>query len=268
MRIGDQQLRVRYPKNMNSLYHEEYERKRSMIGGKTEVLNRDKEKKFFKADQITSKTTNQIDFTGQMVPYERVKKTRPATSYGPFISSTSYGNTFQKWEVEGGRVGIMVPKPNLQSTTGVPFKAVSAYRDTFKGSFNGQGTGSQRGSMTGGDGLGGALGGGRGGANGSGRGGGGANGGGKGAKNPNDVFGGKNRAQKSQISILSSPGHNKTPFMKETTNRAEFKGTKPNERSRPIKHTDNLGNVDLKVDPRLYDTTYRGNFKNMGDSGV
>jgi len=28
MRIGDQQLRVRYPKNMNSLYVEEFEKKR------------------------------------------------------------------------------------------------------------------------------------------------------------------------------------------------------------------------------------------------
>lgn len=52
MRIGDQQLRVRYPKNMNSLYVEEFEKKRGCVGGKSEVLNRDKEKKFFKADPI------------------------------------------------------------------------------------------------------------------------------------------------------------------------------------------------------------------------
>ena len=85
MRIGDQQLRVRYPKNMTTLYQEEYEKKRRCVGGKTQVLNRDKEKKFFKADPITMKTTKQMDFTGEAVPYERVKKSRPATSYGPFI---------------------------------------------------------------------------------------------------------------------------------------------------------------------------------------
>ena len=52
MRIGEQQLRVRYPKTMNSLYVEEYEKKRGCVGGKSEVLNRDKEKKTFKADPI------------------------------------------------------------------------------------------------------------------------------------------------------------------------------------------------------------------------
>ena len=84
-RVGENQLRVRYPKQMMTLYQEEYEKKRSCVGGKTQVFNRDKEKKFFQAQPISNKTTKQMDFTGEQVPYERVKKSRPATSYGPFI---------------------------------------------------------------------------------------------------------------------------------------------------------------------------------------
>lgn len=84
-RVGENQLRVRYPKQMTTLYQEEYERKRACVGGKTQVFNRDKEKKFFQAQATSNKTTKQTDFTGQAVPYEQVKKPRPATSYGPFI---------------------------------------------------------------------------------------------------------------------------------------------------------------------------------------
>ena len=204
------------------------------MGGKTELFNRDKEKKFFKADPILMKTTKQMDYTGEQVPYERVKKTRPATSYGPFISSTSYGNTFPGWDATGSYVPTLKPKENLQSTTNMPFKAVSAYRDTFRG-----GSQARPGTSAGGD-----------------------------AADPTKVFGGKNRAQKSQISILSSPGNNKTPFMKETNYRTEFKGQKSLERSRPIRHMDNLGNVDIKVEPNLYNTSYRTNFNKYDDSGM
>lgn len=73
-----------------------------------------------------------MDYTGQTVPYERVKKSRPATSYGPFTSSTSYGNTFQNWDVKDSYVPTIVPQGNLQSSSGMPFKAVSAYRDTYR----------------------------------------------------------------------------------------------------------------------------------------
>lgn len=233
MRIPDNQLRVRYPKNIGSLYQEDFERrKKHCIGGKCQVLNRDKEKKTFKADPISMKTTKQVDFTGEQVPYERVKQSRPVTSYGPFISSTSYGNTFQKWQTDP-YVPTLKPKDNLTSTTRMPFRAASAYRDTYK-------TASQPRPSTGKSGV----------------------------NDPNNALGGKNRAQKSQISILSSPGNNKTPFMKDTTNRVEFRGQKSMERPRPIRHKDNLGNTDLKVDPQLYKTSYRSNFDKIQEPGM
>lgn len=216
------------------------------------MFNRDKEKKFFKADPLTMKTTKQMDYTGEQVPYERVKKNRPATSYGPFISSTSYGHNFQGWDA-GGYVPTLVPKGNLQSTTNMPFRAVSAYRDTYKGTNArpGTGIGVVSGTMGG---VGGAHG-----ADGTMN----QN---AAATDPNLVFGGKNRAQRSQISMLSSPDK-KLPFQKDTTNRTEFRGQKSLERSRPIKHPDNLGNVDLKVEPDLYNTSYRTNFNNFGSGG-
>lgn len=254
MRIGDQQLRVRYPKTIKSLYTEEYEKKRKhCVGGKTQMFNRDKEKKFFKADPISMKTTKQMDFTGEQVPYERVKKNRPATSYGPFISSTSYGHTFQGWDASGSYVPVLKPKGNLQSTSNMPFKAVSAYRDTFRGNGDGRpGTSAARaGSAQ--PGAHGEVGG---------------PGGAGGVNDPNKVFGGKNRAQKSQISILGSPGDNKAPFMKDTTHRTQFQGQRSLERSRPIKHMDNLGNVDLKIEPNLYNTSYRNNYNDFGNSGM
>lgn len=237
MRIPDNQLRVRYPKGIKSLYTEEYEKKRKhCIGGKTEMFNRDKEKKFFKADPISMQTTKQVDFTGETVPYERVKKARPATSYGPFISSTSYGHTYQNWDASGSYVPVLKPKGNLTSTTNMPFRAVSSYRDTYKSAAGARpGTG---------------------------------HGEGEGVKDPNTVYGGKNRAQKSQISILGSPGNNKAPFMKDTTHRTEFRGQKSMERSRPIRHQDNLGNLDLEVNPNLYNTSYRQNHTNFGDTGM
>lgn len=254
IRIGDQQLRVRYPKNMNSLYYEEYEKKRGCVGGKSEVFNRDKEKRTFKAESICMKTTKQMDFTGETVPYERVKGSRPATSYGPFTSSTSYGNTFQGWDVKDSHVPSIVPKGNLQSSTGVPFKAMSAYRDTFRG-----GSQARPGTVQGGNGQhGGALGGMPNGAYNAAK---------SGAMDPNQVFGGKNRAQKSQISILASPGNNKTPFNSNTTHRTEFCG-RSMERARPIKHADNLGSVNLTVDPKLYNTSYRNDYNEMANADL
>lgn len=197
-------------------------------------------------------TTKQMDFKGESVPYERVKKSRPATSYGPFISSTSYGNTFQPWDATG-YVPTLRPKENLQSSTNLPFKAVSSYRDTYKGMGSGRpGTGASGQRV----GESGALGATNLGADGnmamrSGA--------------PGDtVPGGKYRHQKSQISILSSPDK-KVPFMKDTTNRVEFRGQKALERSRPIKHIDNLGNVDLKVDPKMFNSSYKTNFNDFSN---
>jgi hypothetical protein len=258
MRIGDQQLRVRYPKAVNSLYTQDYEKNRGKVGGKTEVLNRDKEKKFFSAQPLTMQTTKQVDFTGEQVPYQKVKKSRPATSYGPFISSTSYGHTFQGWDASGSYVPTLKPNGNLISSTGMPFRASSAYRDTFKAATGRPGTtASGLQGTRGGAGAGGADGSAKGSRIGS------ANGR---VGDPNAVFGGKNRNQKSQISILSSPGKN-VPFMKETTNRSEFRGQRSMERSRPIKHPDNLGNVGLKVDPKVFNTAYKNNFVNFGGEG-
>ena len=241
MRIGDQQLRVRYPKNMNSHYFEEYEKKRWCVGGKWEVLNRDKEKRYFKAEPILMKTSKQIDYTGEYVPNENVRKSRPATSYGPFISSTSYGNTFQRWNVNDSYVPILIPKTNLQSSTNVPFKAVSAYRDTYRGKSQWiPGTVEANTEIVNNwakekDVVGSPM-------------------------SPNKTVNGKNRAQKSQISILSSPGNNKTRFMYNTTNRSEFRGQKSYERAHPIKHSDNLGAINLAVDPQLYYTCYKTEF--------
>lgn len=257
MRIGDQQLRVRYPKAVNSLYNQDFEKNRGKVGGKTEVFNRDKEKKFFTSQPLTMQTTKQMDFTGEQVPYQKVKKSRPATSYGPFISSTSYGHTFQGWDASGSYVPTLKPNGNLISSTGMPFRASSAYRDTYKTAAGGRPATGVAGGANGG-----AMG---------------ANGTAKSSRlgsaharnanaDPNAVFGGKNRNQKSQISILSSPGKN-VPFMKETTNRSEFRGQRNMERSRPIRHPDNLGNVDLKVDPKVFNTNYRNNFVNFGEGG-
>ena len=220
------------------------------------MLNRDKEKKFFKAEQISMKTTKQVDFTGERVPYERIKKNRPATSYGPFISSTSYGNTFQAWDATG-YVPTLKPRENLQSTTNMPFKAVSSYRDTFKTMGGGRPGTEMKGANAGyeqGDGLGSAKAGSAKGNNAK-----------SGANQGDVVVGGKNRHQKSQISILSSPDK-KVPFMKDTTNRVEFRGQKSIERSRPIKHADNLGNVELKVDSRFFSTSYRTNFNEFNNA--
>ena len=256
MRIPDNQLRVRYPKNINSLYTQDFEKNRNRIGGKTAMFNRDKEKKFFKADPVPMVTTKQGDFKGEQVPYERVTRKRPASSYGPFIASTSYRSTFPGWDVTGGFVPTIVPKGNLQSSTNMPFKAKTAYRDTFKSA-----PASRPNSH-----LGGRAGGnndsknkGRKGRAGSTR------------KNinpadPNQVFGGKNRAQRSQISILSSPEKH-TPFMNETTNRVEFRGKRPLDKTKPFKHPDNLGNLDLKIDPKLFNTSYRNNFNNFNKTG-
>lgn len=255
MRIPENQLRVRYPKNMTSLYQDDFERKRSRIGGKTDMFNRDKEKKFFKADPISMKTTKQVDFTGEQVPYEVVKKNRPASSYGPFISSTSYGHTYQPW-APMGYVPTLAPKGNLQSSSNIPFRAVSSYRDTYNGGRPGT-TASGRGNFLGDSG---ALGAGADGAGGQG-----ANGE-IAAKDQMNVFGGKNRNQKSQISILSSPDK-KVPFTKDTTNRIEFRGQKSLERSGPIRHMDNLGNVDLKMDPALYSTSYRTDYNEFNNNG-
>ena len=69
----------------------------------------------------------------------------------------------------------------------------------------------------------------------------------------------------SQISILASPGNNKTPFISNTTNRTEFCG-RSMERSRPIKHIDNLGGVNLTVDPKLYNTSYRNDFNKIANA--
>jgi hypothetical protein len=245
MKIGDQQLRVRYPKKMTTLYQDEFERKRAWVGGKTQMFNRDKEKKFFKADALSMKTTKQADFTGETVPYERVKKSRPATSYGPFTWSTSYGNTFQAWDATG-YVPTLKPRENLQSVTNMPFRAVSSYRDTFK-----SGAGARPGT-----GLGGTQSGNPGGN--------GANG--QGVQGGNHAPGSKYKHQKSQISILSSPDK-KVPFTKDTTNRLEFRGQPSIERSRPIRHMDNLGNIDMHMDPKLYSTSYRTNYNNMDNKG-
>jgi hypothetical protein len=210
------------------------------------VFNRDKEKKFFKAEPITMTTTKQMDFTGEQVPYHRVKKTRPATSSGPFLSSTSYGHTYQPWDASG-YVPTLRPRENLQSSSNMPFRAVSSYRDTYK-----QGAGGRPGTglaaTRSGDVAPGAA---------NGTVGGGANA---------TVPGGTRRHQKSQISILSSPDK-KVPFMKDTTNRVEFRGQMSLERSKPIKHIDNLGNVDLKMDPSLYGTSYRNNFNDFSAKG-
>jgi hypothetical protein len=56
--------------------------------------------------------------------------------------------------------------------------------------------------------------------------------------------------------------------MKDTTNRLEYKGMQAHERSRPIKHMDNLGNVNLKMNPSLYSTNYRANFVQNDDGGT
>mmetsp|Transcript_7171 Transcript_7171/g.8080 ORF Transcript_7171/g.8080 Transcript_7171/m.8080 type:complete len:277 (+) Transcript_7171:407-1237(+) len=257
MRIGENQLRVRYPKQINSLYTQDFEKKRGCVGGKTQMFNRDKEKKFFKADQITMKTTKQMDFQGEQVPYEKVQNKRPATSYGPFISSTSYGNTFQGWDVTGSYAPALVPKGNLQSSTNMPFRATSAYRETYKSvpaSRPGSNVSGPRGAN------GGKKSGRKAGA------GAGAGSSRKDVRDPSKVFGGKNRAQKSQISILSSPDK-KTPFTKETTNRVEFQGQRNLERSRPIRHPDNLGNFNLQVGSKAFGTSYRNNFNNFGNDG-
>lgn len=242
---------------MNSLYTQDYEKNRSKVGGKTEMFNRDKEKTFYKADSIAMKTTKQMDFTGEQVPYNRVKQARPATSYGPFISSTSYGNTFQGWDASGSYVPVLAPKGNLQSVTNMPFRAHSAYRDTYKVASAGRPGTTASGTRDAG-GAGGA--GGR--ANGS------RSGDATGAAivNPNSAQAGKNRAQKSQISILSSPGKN-VPFYKDTTNRCEFQGQRLLERVKPVRHPDNLGNFDLKVDPKIFSSSYRTNFDNIVSSG-
>jgi hypothetical protein len=244
MKVGGTHLKCRYPKTMNSLYTQDYEMNRNKVGGKTEMFNRDKEKTFYKADSIAMRTTKQMDYTGEMVPYKRVKEARPATSYGPFISSTSYGHTFQGWDASGSYVPTLAPKGNLQSVTNMPFRAHSAYRDTYKqirpgttASGAGGGNGSMDGSKVG------------------------AN-----VANPNGAQAGKNRAQKSQISILSSPGKN-VPFYKDTTNRCEFKGTRPSERVQPVRHPDNLGNFDIKVDPKVFSSSYRTNFDNFENTG-
>lgn len=257
MRIPSNQLRVRYPKGIASLYTEDFEKKRKCIGGKTEMFNRDKEKKFFQADHISMKTTKQADYAGEQVPYERVTKKRPATSYGPFISSTSYGHTFQGWDTAGSYAPALIPKGNLQATSNMPFRASSAYRDTYKSvpasrpgskySKGGRGNGAKSGVR-------------------------GGNGSGKGSQHgntlqdPTKVYGGKNRAQKSQISILSSPDK-KLRFANETTHRVEFANKAGNERSKPIRHPDNLGNLDLKVDPKVFNTQYRNNFNDFGNDG-
>lgn len=277
MRIPENQLRVRYPKGINSLYTEDFEKRRKCIGGKTEMFNRDKEKEFYKADSIPVKTgaiptktdsnkfemlmkisTKQMDYTGEQVPYERVTKKRPVTSYGPFISSTSYGNTFQGWDASGSYAPPLVPKGNLQVTSNIPFRASSAYRDTFKsapasrsGSNGGEGN-SENGGAGGGKG---SKTGGRRGASGA-----------KNIKDPAQVFGGKNRNQRSQISILSSPGKN-TNFTKDTTYRKQFKGQRQLVISKPIRHPDNLGNLDQKGDRTAFRTSYRSNFNDFGNSG-
>ena len=236
---------------MNSLYTEDFEKKRSCIGGKTAMFNRDKEKKFFKAESIGMKTTKQVDFTGEQVPYNRVKEKRPATSYGPFISSTSYGHTFQGWGASG-KVPTLLPKNNLQSSTNMPFRASSAYRETYQNGQDPMAAGAGGGSR-----------GSQGGRNASV----GANADAMKAKDPSQVYGGKNRAQKSQISILSSPGKN-TPFMKDTTYRKEFASGRQIEKSKPIRHPDNLGNTNLKVDAKVYNTDYRNNFNDYSKAGA
>ena len=37
------------------------------------------------------------------------------------------------------------------------------------------------------------------------------------------------------------------------------------ERSRPIKHADNLGSVNLQVDPKLYNTSYRNEYNEINN---
>ena len=199
------------------------------------------------------KTTKQADFQGEQVPYERVKEKRPATSYGPFISSTSYGHTFQPWDASG-KVPTLIPKNNLQSSTNMPFRASSAYRETFK---DGQKPGGRRGSK------GGSKNGSKGGAQGASK----SDRNAINIKDPNEVYGGKNRAQKSQISILSSPGKN-MPFLKDTTYRKEFMSGRKIEKSTPVRHPDNLGNTGLQVDSKVYNTDYRNNFNDYSGGGA
>lgn len=139
----------------------------------------------------------------------------------------------------------------------MPFKAVSSYRDTFKTTgatrpgteLGGTNVGYEQGDVAANAKIGTV----------------GAGNAKSGANQGDAVVGGKNRHQKSQISILSSPDK-KVPFMKDTTNRMEFRGQKSIERSRPIKHADNLGNVDLKVDPRFFSTSYRTNFNEFNNN--
>ena len=141
----------------------------------------------------------------------------------------------------------------------MPFRAVSSYKDTFKTAANRPRTGrscaKSGASNAGANGY--ATNGGAGGAHG-------ANGrrAQSNHKAVDQIPGGAKRHQKSQISILSSP-EKKMPFMKDTTNRLEFRGQAPIERSRPIKHPDNLGNVDLHVDPKMLMTSYRTNFNDF-----
>ena len=138
----------------------------------------------------------------------------------------------------------------------MPFRAVSSYKDTFKSGANRPRTGRSCAKS---------------GASGAGANGYAANGSTHGAnarraqsnaKGGDQIPGGAKRHQKSQISILSSP-EKKMPFMKDTTNRLQFRGQAPIERSRPIKHPDNLGNVDLHVDPKMLMTSYRTNFNDF-----
>jgi hypothetical protein len=82
-----------------------------------------------------------------------------------------------------GFIGTMRPRPNLQSNTGLPFKATSAYRDTYR---NGPGGDLGKGAGSGAPGK-----------NGSG-----ANSKRGGKPGAADALAGKKRAQRSQISIL------------------------------------------------------------------
>lgn len=147
----------------------------------------------------------------------------------------------------------------------MPFRAVSSYKDTFKTGANRPRTGQSGVSGRGANGYA-THGGANGRANGYA-----ANGQNHGAnarraqsntKGADQIPGGAKRHQKSQISILSSPDK-KMPFMKDTTNRLEFRGQAPIERSRPIKHPDNLGNVDLHVDPKMLVTSYRTSYNDF-----
>jgi hypothetical protein len=70
-----------------------------------------------------------MEYQAKHVPYQKVKKSRPKTATGPWIGKSSYGSNFQKWDIGGP------PEKIKQKATVVPmpFKAHTAYQETFKG---------------------------------------------------------------------------------------------------------------------------------------